>query len=205
MALSIAAQHGRDKCIALLLTAGADKEAKDVLGDTALILASGVGHSKCVKLLLEAGANIEVKDGAALILAAQNGHAKIVEQLLNAGCDVNVVNADGASALVAAVVLNNIDCVRALVRAGADVSIKYKGISLDNVVSKGAGKTAAQTNALKTALRLPAEKRRRCEQCGTTTFEKMKKCACRTAYYCNRDCQAANWQRHKLVCSVAGL
>jgi hypothetical protein len=60
-------------------------------------------------------------------------------------------------------------------------------------------------NELKAALRLPAEKRRRCKQCNKTTFGKgMKKCgACRKAHYCNRECQEAHWQQHKLVCNVA--
>jgi hypothetical protein len=54
---------------------------------------------------------------------------------------------------------------------------------------------------LKAALRLPAEKRRRCEQCDTTTSVRILQCgACRVVYYCNRGCQAAHWQQHKLVC-----
>jgi len=112
----------------------------------------------------------------------------------------------GASAVSMAVYLNHVDCVRALVRGGADVSIRVAGQSLEQVAD-GHKKSAG---ALKAALRLPAEKGDNkqtckapsvvapapavkkqycCAQCGTTTSDrkKMQTCSvCKTAYYCNR-------------------
>jgi hypothetical protein len=87
--------------------------------------------------------------------------------------------------------------VRTLVRCGADVTLQLRGFSLDDY----AGRTS-KSDELKAALRLPAEKRRRCEQCDTTTSRAMYKCGiCKTTYYCDSECQKADWQRHELVCN----
>jgi ankyrin repeat protein len=176
-----------------MLTAGANTETKDNNGSTALIIASQYDNGECVDLLLTAGAEKEAKTQkgfTTLYMAALNGHNKCVELLLNAGCDVNAVDDDGVSALNVAVHEKHIDCVRTLVRCGADVTMQFDGFSLNDFVDN-----TTMADALKAALRLPAEKRRHCEQCDKTTFGKrMKKCgACRKARYCNRECQVANW------------
>jgi ankyrin repeat protein len=186
----------------MLLSAGADKEAKVTGGFTALIIAAQNGYDKCVEMLLTAGANKEAtsqKGSTALIKAAENGHDKCVELLLNAGCDINALNNDGVSALQYAVQNEHIDCVHTLVRCGADVKVQYQGVSLDYFADR-----TTIADALKAALRLPAEKRRRCAHCDTTTSEKLQKCsACRRVYYCNRECQVAHWKRHKPACKSA--
>jgi ankyrin repeat protein len=200
-ALCMAAQEGNDKCAELLLTAGVDKEAKTYLGATALFMAAQEGHDKCLELLLTAGADKEAKmndDTTALYMAAQNGHDKCVELLLDARCDVNALNDVGASALFTAVNNKRIDCVRILVRCGANVTLQFRGILLNDVAD-----STTMADALKATLRLPAEKRRRCEQCDKTTFAKLQKCsACRKVYYCNRECQLVHWLQHKPVCNV---
>jgi hypothetical protein len=202
-ALIKAGQTGNTKCIKLLLKAGANKEAKDIEGYTALIVASQEGHVECIELLVTAGADKEAftdQGDTALILASGNGRVKSVELLLKFGCNVNALDYEGVSALIIAVCNDRIDCARTLVRAGANANIQFRGHSLDFI----ADDTSTNSNALKAALRLPAEKRRCCAQCGTTTSEKLQKCsACKTVYYCNRECQVAHWKRHKPVCSVA--
>jgi ankyrin repeat protein len=133
-------------------------------------------------------------------MAAENGHEKCVELLLDAGCDINALNNQGASALHMAVNFEHIDCVRTLVRCGADVTIQFHGTSLDDI----ADDTTSMADALKVALRLPAKKRRRCKQCDKTTSAKLQKCsACRKVYYCNSECQLAHWLQHKPVCNLA--
>jgi hypothetical protein len=137
----------------------------------------------------------------ALLLAAQNGDDKCVEVLLNAGCDVNALNDAGISALQYAVEKAHIDCVRTLVRCGAEknnANVQFRGVSLDDLADR-----TSIADELKAALRVPADKRRRCEQCSKTTSAKLQKCAvCRKVYYCNRECQLAHWQQHRLMCSV---
>jgi ankyrin repeat protein len=155
-ALISASIKGHYKCVALLLNAGANHGGKTNLGHTALIYAVEHGRDKCVKLLLTAGAEMDElhADGRGLPLhmAAKHGHVTCVEHLLNARCDVNALSSDGASALVIAVCKNDIDCVRRLVRAVADVTIQNQGHSLDGVAA-AASRCTSDRSAMKLALR----------------------------------------------------
>jgi hypothetical protein len=192
--------HDHAKMVAMLLNAGADKDAKDEKGFTALLVAAENGHAKCIKLLLNAGADKNAtnnENSTALMMAAVHGHIQCIKCLLKAGCDVNTLNKHGGSALFAAVLENHVDCTRTLVRYGADISIKIDGQSFDDIADENNNSVE-----LKAALRVQAKKRRRCEQCGTTKTGQLKCGACLTTYYCNRECQVANWPLHKQVCSA---
>ena len=74
----------------LLLARGARIEARNKLGDTALILsASGSGYedAKITELLLDAGADVNAKNNqgyTALALAAKKGRTEIVSLLKKA-------------------------------------------------------------------------------------------------------------------------
>jgi hypothetical protein len=86
----------------------------------------------------------------------------------------------------------HIDCVRTLVRCGADVLIQRQGKSLGDIADR-----TNMADALKAALCVPAE-------CDKTTSAKLQNySACRKVYYCNPKCQLAHWLQHKLVCNVA--
>jgi serine/threonine-protein phosphatase 6 regulatory ankyrin repeat subunit B len=90
--LLIAAEAGHHEIVDLLLSAGAEKDAKSRNGFTALMAAAQNGHDKCIELLLTAGADKESKTGkgfTALIIASQNGHDKCVDLLLTARADKN--------------------------------------------------------------------------------------------------------------------
>jgi ankyrin repeat protein len=55
--------------------------AKDVLGQTVLMIASEKGHKKVVKILLENGANVNAKNyfgQTVLMIASEKGHKKVV-------------------------------------------------------------------------------------------------------------------------------
>lgn len=68
-----------------LLASGADVNAKDDLGNTAMMHASYWGHAEVVEILLDNGADINAKDdlgNTAMILASRKGHLE-VEDLLS--------------------------------------------------------------------------------------------------------------------------
>ena len=59
--LIVAAQHGNNEALKILLDAGADKEGRSNSGHTALMLAAQEGKNEVLKILLKSGANIDVK------------------------------------------------------------------------------------------------------------------------------------------------
>ena len=70
-ALICASRWGHDKCVEMLLNAGANIEAASMYGNTALSDAAWGGHEKCLELLIKAGA--DVKNSTALSRAAMVG------------------------------------------------------------------------------------------------------------------------------------
>ena len=63
----------------------------------------------------------------ALMLAAHHGHADVVATLIDAGADLDVTAKYGLSSLMLAVVAGHVECVRRLARAGADRSLVGTG------------------------------------------------------------------------------
>ena len=76
-----------------LIGAGADVDARDRYGQTALMLAAHGGHRAIVALLVERGAALDVsaKYGlSALMLAIVAGHADVARLLARAGADLRL-------------------------------------------------------------------------------------------------------------------
>ena len=105
------------------INSGANVNAKDKYGYTALMLAAENGHIEIVNTLIKAGTDIKNDGRRALRLAASKGHTEIVNALINAGADVKN---DGASALIGATENGHTEIVNALIEAGADLNAKDK-------------------------------------------------------------------------------
>ena len=94
---------GYPAAAALLLDRGADIEARDNEGGTALhqLLYAGYVHSPpTIALLLSRGADVEARNNIGetpLLMAVVNSDWNVVKLLLEAGADVSVKSPDGAT------------------------------------------------------------------------------------------------------------
>ena len=120
-----AVQAGDREAAARLLGAGADPDAAQPDGTTALHWAAYRDDLAAVDLLLNAGASADAENRygvAALSLAARQGYGAVVERLLAAGADPHTAQPGGETALMSAARAGDVRSVDALVAAGADVN-----------------------------------------------------------------------------------
>ena len=118
------AAESRDAAvIETLLKTGADVNAAQVDGMTALHWAVYHDEFQTAKLLVKAGADVrrENRYGVAPIsLAATNGNGPLVELLLDSGADPNRVSDGGETVLMTAAYTGSLGVVEALLRHNAD-------------------------------------------------------------------------------------
>ena len=133
-ALMMAARSGNVDTIAALLDRGADVNATEtVRGTTALMWAAAQGHASAVQLLVDRGADIKatsapawqdrpVRYGKATDPRPSQGRNQdlVVSQV--GPRNTRARDGGGLTPLVFAVRANNLDSVRALLKAGADVN-----------------------------------------------------------------------------------
>jgi len=83
------------------LEAGADIEARDEIGRTALIWSAFQGHDPMLAYLIDQGADVNARDNrerTPLIWAAIAGRGVVIETLLENGADATIADADGKTA-----------------------------------------------------------------------------------------------------------
>lgn len=101
--------------IKAMLKAGADVNAKDKNGKTALMYAADAGNDETIKELLKAGANIQAKDNngkTALMYAASTGNEDAIKALIKAGADLSAVDNKGKTAQIYAAESRNEDAAK---------------------------------------------------------------------------------------------
>ena len=123
-----AAMQGDVAAVRALLAEGADVNAPQGDGMTALHWAAHNGDASLVGILLDAGADVgagtRIGQYTPLHLAAQGGAGEVVEMLLGAGADplARTRGAGAAAPLHFAAASGSVRAVEALVAAGADVN-----------------------------------------------------------------------------------
>ena len=124
--LDAAVRAGNASAVARLLEAGADPNAKDVLGGTPLLTASWLGDASIVSLLLSHGADanaIHREAGAtALEYTVLKGRADLVQLLLAAGANVEKKYRGGQTVLHLAAARSSVPVLDELIAAKADMA-----------------------------------------------------------------------------------
>lgn len=120
-----AAQTGDIGAVRSLIQSGADVNAPQTDGSTALLWAVYQSYPDMVTALIDAGANVDAANAfgvTPLMQASRNGDAAIVAILLDAGASIEAARLDGETPLMAASRSGNLDAVGLLLDHGSDVN-----------------------------------------------------------------------------------
>ncbi|KAI0884774.1 ankyrin repeat-containing domain protein [Annulohypoxylon maeteangense] len=130
-ALHFAAEAGHESAVRTLVLSGANLNAICSDGDTALIHAARGGHDTIIEILLESAARADFQPraqfddlqiGRALIEASSMGRIQSINILLQYGAQVDVTDvACQMTAFSTAIVHYQLESMRALIRAGANI------------------------------------------------------------------------------------
>ncbi|CAD7695454.1 unnamed protein product [Ostreobium quekettii] len=171
-----------------------------------------VDHKAVARLLIDAGARIDAKDAAgytALMYACgHNPAVALAEILLEAGADPNVKSRYGTVALHDAVMGQQLDAVKLLLKHGASVrAADNDGVTPHKLARHfppiAAAMAAARGGASDEQREITNTKARAvCQACGKENAHKA--CSkCRVVHYCSRQCQTFHWKTHKKECGKA--
>lgn len=143
-----AAKAGHGDIVKLLLKNGADKHKMNARRETPLYQAVKGGDETTVRLLLDPCNDAKAKElyTNLLCIACEGGKGAVVQLLLDKGADVCAKDANGLTALHAAIDNDRVDLVQLLLDKGADTEVrqavpswwrndvlkKYPGREIDN-------------------------------------------------------------------------
>ncbi|MBD5437053.1 MAG: hypothetical protein HDR37_00480 [Treponema sp.] len=157
-----------------LIQAGANVNARDSIGYTALMWAANHYAVDAAKALIEAGADMNAKDNngyTALMVTVGKGSFDVAKVLIEAGADLNARNNDGETALMLTTYRNNARSAKPFIEAGADVNARnndgktvsmcaamYNAVDVLALLIEAGADINAKDNDGKTALMLAEER-----------------------------------------------
>jgi ankyrin repeat protein len=125
--LILAAERGDLKKLEELIKAGANLNAQDHKGRTAMLAATHSNKPEIVKILIDAGADMNLQDDIhdnPFIYAGAQGRLEILKLLIEAKADTTITNRYGGNALIPAAEKGHVENVRALLST-TDVNINH--------------------------------------------------------------------------------
>jgi ankyrin repeat protein len=174
--LHYAAQRGHKEIAELLISKGADVNAKGEDGWTPLHEAAWDDRKEIAELLISKGADVNAKndiESTPLHHAAYYGHKEVAKLLIAKGADVNAKDGVGRTPLHKAVYYGHKEIVGLLLTKGADVNAKGEGglnqgktpldwaienkhTEIADLLRKHGGKTGEQLEAAKKSIHVAA-------------------------------------------------
>jgi uncharacterized protein len=125
--LLAAAASGDVAGISAALDSGADVDARDGRGRTALLVATVAGHTDAVRRLLDAEPDVDLQDDQRdnpFLYAGAEGLLDILKYVNEAGADPSITNRYGGTALIPASERGHVEVVRYLLEQ-TDVDIDH--------------------------------------------------------------------------------
>lgn len=119
-----AAAAGDAATVKTLLARGADIDARDGSGATALLVATHANKVEAARVLIEAGADVNAKDNiedSPYLYAGARGHLDILRLTLAHGADLKSINRYGGTSLIPASERGPVETVDTLIKAGVAV------------------------------------------------------------------------------------
>lgn len=143
-ALIFASQTDDPEITAMLVAAGANKDAVNSYGNSALHIACSLGNTKVGIELVKVGASVTLqnhKGSTALHLLGYSDSTdpsitSLAQEMIQAGSDVNALDHEGRSPYLVCCTSGRVDVMKALIRAGAKTDIKDKaGMTAEKVAT----------------------------------------------------------------------
>ena len=125
--VAAAARTGDIDAVKKQLTAGANVNAPEADGTSALLWAAYQSSPELVQLLLKAGADVNAANSfgvTPLLQSARYGDAATMTVLLKAGADIKKAEREGETPLMAAARAGSVPAVKLLIDHGADVNAR---------------------------------------------------------------------------------
>ncbi len=123
------ARNGNIKQLKKLIKLNKDTiQAVNQMGFDPLMIACYRGQTKCAEFLIKNGANVNrpSPEGSALQAASYQNNMALAKVLVEGKANLNVQGPDGNTALMYAVLNQNMEMVQLLVKAGSDLKLLNK-------------------------------------------------------------------------------